>query len=255
MLNKSKIPAIFWLSLLIVSYAIFSYNFFNGWWYASVGTALIVLFSALLYKKNFIQIIGLKLPVRTIVKSLVLAVAVVAGAWLVMKYVGAKKGIVIEYSDWGCYFHIVFYTLNEEIVLGGILLHALTRKWKMEPVAASVLLAVFFSLVHFVFYRWIFIDRGFIAVPTLITLFFIGIVRNSIILYTGHIAYSWALHFGWMALMFGSWHRYAGTENYLGELIRFNTYLGSVEMLIISGLMLLLSCYIWNRKNFESKLQ
>jgi hypothetical protein len=254
MLNKSKTSAQLFLSLLIISYALFSYNFFNGWWYASVGTALIVLFSALLYKKNFIQIIGLKLPVRTIVKSLFLAMVVVAGAWFVMKYVGAKHGIVIKYSDWGCYFHIVFYTLNEEIVLGGILLYALTRKWEMRPLVASVLLAVFFSLVHFVFYRWIFNDRGFIEVSTLITLFFIGIVRNNIILNTGHIGYSWALHFGWMAVMFGSWHRYAGTENYLGELIRFNTYLGSVEMFILSGVLLLLSVYIWGRKGFESKL-
>lgn len=254
MLNKSKISAQIWLSLLIVSYALFSYNFFKGWWYASVGTALIILFSALYYKKNFVQIIGLNLPVRTIVQSLVLAVVVVAGAWLVMKYIGAKHGIVIEYSDWGCYSHIIFYTLNEEIVLGGMLLYMLTRKWKMRPLVASVLLAVFFSLVHFVFYRWIFNDRGIIEVSTLVTLFFIGIVRNNIILYTGHIGYSWALHFGWMAVMFGSWHRYVGTEKYLGELIRFNTYLGSVEMFILSGVLLLLSVYIWGRKGFESKL-
>ncbi|HEX2937252.1 MAG TPA: hypothetical protein VHO72_17995 [Bacteroidales bacterium] len=254
MLTKSKIFARLWLLLLIVFYALFSYNFFNGWWYAFVGTALIVLFSALYYKKNFVQIIGLNLTVRTVVQSLILAIVVVAGAWIVMKYVAAKRGIAIEYSDWGCYFHTVFYTLNEEIVLGGILLYALTRKWKMKPMMASVLLAVFFSLVHYVFYRWIFIDRGIIEVSTLVTLFFIGIVRNNIILYTGHIGYSWALHFGWMAVMFGSWHRYAATEKYLGELIRFNIYLGSVEMLILSSLMLLLSCYFWSRKNFEIKL-
>ncbi len=249
-----RIPDRVWISLLVLSYLLSSYYYFDGWWNSSIGSLLIVFFSYLLYKKEFLNIIGLNLPLRTIVKSIILAAGVVGGAWFIMRYLGDRHGIVIQYSHWKNYYHDIFYTLNEEIVLGGILLHVLTYKWKIKPAVASVLLAIFFSMVHFVFYRWIFNGRGLMATPTLLTLFFIGIVRNNVILQTGHIGYSWALHFGWMAVMFGSWHVYVGTDNYLGELARFNTYLGSAEMLGLSGILVLLSFILWSRNQFCCRL-
>ncbi len=74
------------------------------------------------------------------------------------------------------------------------------------------------------------------GISALITLFLVGFVRNSLILHTRHIGYSWALHFGWMTIMFGSMHIYSETNLRLTELERFNTYLGSVWMVIISAL-------------------
>jgi hypothetical protein len=102
---------------------------------------------------------------------------------------------------------------------------------------ASICLAVVFSLIHYIFYRWIFADKGILSISTLITLFLVGIVRNSLIIHSGHIGYSWALHFGWIAIMFGSSHTYLKTNMYVTEPERFNLYLGSPEMLIISIVM------------------
>ena len=151
-----------------------------------------------------------------------------------MKYIGNKSNIRIAYYNWRDYYHVIFYVLNEEIVIGAILLFALVRRWKIRPLIACLGLALFFSLIHFVFYKWIFLDPGVIGLSTMITLFFVGFVRNSLIIQTGHIGYSWALHAGWMAVMFGCSHTYLNGNMPPTEAEMFNLYLGSTEMLIIS---------------------
>ena len=118
----------------------------------------------------------------------------------------------------------------------------------MNPVVASLTLAILFSIVHFIFYKWIFLDRGTIQITTLLTLFFVGIIRNNLIIQTGHIGYSWALHFSWMAVMFGSAHVNPSKDEWLTEPERFNTYLGSYGMLAISALIVILSLIIIKRK-------
>ncbi|MFN2128401.1 MAG: hypothetical protein ACK2TU_11135, partial [Anaerolineales bacterium] len=104
-----------------------------------------------------------------------------------MKYIGNKNNIHVEYFNWRDYYHVMFYTLNEEIVLGAILLFTMVHRWKIKPMVASLCLALFFSLIHYVFYKWIFLDRGVLGIPALITLFLVGFVRNSLIIQTGHI--------------------------------------------------------------------
>jgi hypothetical protein len=135
------------------------------------------------------------------------------------------------------------------MVLGAILLFTLVYEWKIRPMIASAGLAIFFSLAHFVFYRWIFLDSGVLYISTLITLFAVGFVRNSLIILNGHIGYSWALHFGWIAVMFGSSHVNLNTHTYLGEPDRFNLYLGSPEMLFISLVLGLLFLLYWKKKS------
>lgn len=240
------------LNLLILSYISLSYLPVFGWWYSSVGTALIIFFSYLLWNKLFLKNIGLLLNLKTVIQSLLLAAIVVVCSLFVMKYIAAKHHVTISYTNWREYYHDMFYVLNEEIVMGAIILLVLAPKRKIPPMIVSMGLATFFALIHFVFYKWIFLDRGTIEITTLLTLFFVGFVRNNLILQTGHIGYSWALHFGWMAVMFGSLH-YAQDKNIrLGELVRFNTYLGSVQMLIISGILAGCSLY-WMKKHMPMK--
>ncbi len=221
-------------ALLITLYFLFSYYIFNGWWYSSIGSILIITLSNLIWRKDFLKQIGLQLNIQTIAKAIILAVLITACSLLIMKYIGNRENIRIEYTNWRDYYHDIFYILNEEIVLGAILLFSLVNKWKIKPIVACLLLAVFFALIHFVFYRWIFLERGIIGISTLITLFLVGFVRNSLILITGNIGYSWALHFGWITIMFGSMHTYVDTDLGISEPERFNLYLGSTEMLIIS---------------------
>ena len=235
MIFKLRTPLLF--TLLILIYVLFSYSFLGDWLYSSIGTILIIFLSYLIWAKGFLKQIGLQLNLQTTIKSIILVVIIAGCSLLILKYIGNKNNIRIEYYNWRDYYHVMFYVLNEEIVLGAILLFALVYKWKISPVVASICLAVVFSLIHYIFYRWIFADRGFLGISTLITLFLVGFVRNSLIIHTGHIGYSWALHFGWIAIMFGSSHTYLKTNMYVTEPERFNLYLGSTEMLIISIVM------------------
>jgi hypothetical protein len=239
-------------SFLLLSYLLLSYIPPFGWWYSSFGTILIILFSYFIWDKDFLKHIGLQLDLKTFTGSLILAAFVILCALMIMKYIAARDNVQIRFTNWRAYYHDIFYIFNEEIVIGAILLFALVDKRKIHPIIASVGLAVFFALIHFVFYRWIFTARGIIGISTLTTLFFIGFVRNSLILQTRHIGYSWALHFGWMAVMFGSWHVDLDTNMGLTEPVRFNAYLGSVEMLIISGVLAVL-CLIYCMKKVRKK--
>ena len=234
--------------LLGLSNGIFSYYFLGGWWNSSVGSLLILFFSYLIWNKDFPQHVGLQLDLITIAKSLTLAGVVTVCALLIMKYIANKHNVQIRFTNWRNYYHDIFYILNEEIVLGAILLFAMVNKIKIRPIVASIGLAVFFALIHFVFYMWIFKDRGIIGVSTLTTLFLIGFVRNSLIFQTGHIGYSWALHFGWIVIMFGSMHIDLNSNVRMTEPERFNLYLGSIEMLIISIIIAGLSLIYWIKK-------
>lgn len=235
-------------SLLGLSYGLFSYYIFGGWWNSSVGSVLIILFSYLIWKKDFPRHIGLQFDLKTITKSIILVGIVTICALLIMIYIANKYNVQIGFTNWRNYFHDIFYILNEEIVIGAILLFALVNKLKIKPIIASVGLAVFFALMHFVFYMWIFKDRGIIGISTLTTLFLVGFVRNSLIFQTGHIGYSWALHFGWMVVMFGSMHIDSNTNLNVTEPERFNLYLGSIEMLVISIIIAGLSLIYWIKK-------
>jgi hypothetical protein len=246
MAGRLKNPLLF--SLLILLYLSFSYSYFNGWWNSSVGSILIVIISYLIWGKGFLKQIGLHVNFRIIARSVILAAIITACSLMIMKYIGNKSNIGIVYFNWRDYYHVNFYILNEEIVLGAILLFTLVHTWKIRPLVASLCAALFFSLLHYVFYRWIFSDKGVIEISTLLTLFLVGFVRNSLIIQTGHIGYSWALHFGWIAIMFGSAHKYLNTQMHLSEPESFNLYLGSTEMLIISVILGGITFVYWIKK-------
>ncbi len=224
-------------SLLILSYLLFSYYYFDGWWYSSIGSFLILFFSYLIWRNDFLIVTGLKISVKTVIKTLCLTTLIIISSILIVKHIGLNKGITIEYTNVRNYFHDIFYILNEEIILGGIAIYIMTNKFKLSPVKTSIILALLFSLVHFVFYKWIFNQKGVIEITTLATLFMTGLLRNNLIIINKHIGYSWALHFGWMVIMFGSFPYWTDSEISLSESEIFNIFLGSIEMFVISGLL------------------
>ncbi len=89
----------------------------------------------------------------------------------------------------------------------------------------------------------------------LVTLFFAGILRNNLIIYAGHIGYSWALHFSWIIIMFGKSLRYSEQWGEVSEPERFNIYLGSVEMALISSVLAVLSSMYGILKNSAQREQ
>ena len=226
-----------WTILLLISYLGFSYHIFDGWWYSSIGTGLILIFSYLIWRNDFLKIVGLRLSIKSILKTIGLTIVIIIGSVLIIKYIGSNNKIAIQYSDIRNYYHNIFYTMNEEIVLGGIAIYILVNRLKIKSLLASIGLALFFSIIHFMFYKWIFLQSGLIEIQALITLFLVGFVRNNLIIANRHIGYSWALHFGWMVVMFGSFPYWIDTNIGLTEPEGFNIFLGSNEMLILSCIL------------------
>jgi len=212
----------------------FSYNAFDDWWYSSVGTGLILVFSFLIWRKDFLKVIGLRLSIKSLLKTIGLAILIIIGSVLIINYIGSNNKIAIQYSGISNYYHDIFYILNEEIILGGIAIYILVNRFKIKPLLASISLALFFSIIHFVFYKWIFLQTGLIEIQTLITLFLVGFVRNNLIIVNRHIGYSWAFHFGWIVVMLGSFPYWIDTNTGLTEPESFNIFLGSNEMFILS---------------------
>lgn len=223
--------------LLIASYLLFSYYALGGWWNSAAGFFLILFFAWLLWGKDFSDRTGIRINLRQAILSILAAILIVTFSYFIIHHFAEENNIALKAGEWKDYFHEVFYILNEEIVLGAIILFWLTRERKITPVVSCAMLALFFAIVHFIFYKWIFNDRGIIGIVTVTTLFMIGFLRNSLILISGHIGYSWALHIGWMSVMFGTFHYYKFNGERLTEPSRFNLYLGSPEMLILAALL------------------
>jgi hypothetical protein len=235
-------------AMLFMSYLLFSYYVLGGWWNSSVGTLLILGFSFLIKKNKFPEFTGIKLSPKNLIISLCLAAFLVFLFHYILKSIAKQNNAGLIFTNWKNYYHDFFYTLNEEIVLGAIAINICFNKFKLKPITISLVLALLFSIIHYIFYRWIFLEKGILLIPTLLTLFFIGILRNNLIIITKHIGFSWALHFSWMAIMFGSYHFYRSTNIALTEYQRFNLYLGSKPLIFTTLILALLSSLYLLRK-------
>ena len=235
-MNKKFIRTI-WITLLAFSYMGFTYSGAYGWALSSLGTVLILFFGFLYYRKEFQVALGIGMNWKSVLLSFILAIVFTSGAFLLIKYIAGNHDIKIYPGNYKNYYHIFFYTLNEEMILGGILIYILKVKWKIKSIQIAFGLALFYACLHFVFYKWMFLFHTNLHILTLATLFFVGALRNMLILTTKHIGYAWALHFGWMVLMFGTSHFYISNNERLSEPQLFDTYLGSYEMLGISFLL------------------
>jgi hypothetical protein len=110
--------------------------------------------------------------------------------------------------------------------------------------------------LHYVVYRRIFFGenaRGILTLSTFVTLFAIGVLGNNLILTTGHIGYTWALHFSWIVVMFGGTHLHLESFAELTEAERFNLYLGSTWMLLIAVVLTGLSFFLY-KKGYSSSI-
>jgi hypothetical protein len=223
-----------WIILLLISHLILSYNYHSGWWLSAVGFVVILVFSYLIWGKDFILISGLKINRNNFLETIVMAFLVTGYSVWFIHWIGSKHHVVLEISGIKSYVNDVFYILNEEIVLGAMALFVTINHLKIRPWVASMVLAALVSIAHLVCYKWYFTDKGILQISTLLTLFFIAFVKNNLIIRYKHIGYSWAIHFGWMVVMFGSNHYDIYTHMRITDFERFNMYLGSYEMLFVS---------------------
>lgn len=234
---------------MVASYLVFSYNVFSGFWYSGIGTLLIIFFAFLVWRQEFLYRIGIKIKGTILFASILLVLILTAGGYGLMNFIASRAGVMIQYVDWRNYIHDSFYTLNEEMILGAVLLGWFRDRFKkLSPVAVSVLVAILFAFLHYLFYRWIFLDKGILSWLTLSSLVMVGILRNNLILATGHVWFSWAFHASWMAVMFGTFHYHTENLEGLAEYERFNLYLGSPLTFAIIATFAFISFGLFRKK-------
>ena len=133
--------------------------------------------------------------------------------------------------------HTLGQTLNEEMVLGSLLLkYAAGKLPKLPPAAISILVALAFSLLHYAFYSLrpvTMINYGVLSLAALASIFAVGVLRNNCILSTGNIAFAWGIHFGWNLVFMDSQYLHAATQVKLPEPAMFNAVFGSPAVLLL----------------------
>lgn len=236
-------------AVILVVHLVFSYYYLGDWWNAAIGTLLIVVIGYLAWKKESFNKLGLAVNLQAYGRTIAITLGLLVLFYFTIKNIAVREGILIKASNWKNYFHTAFYVLNEEIVLGAMVLFPFLSGRRINPVYLSIIVAFLFTLMHFVFYKWVFIDRGNLQIITILTLVSIFVFRNNLILLSGHIAYSWALHFSWMVIMFGMDHLPIHSQNELSELTRFNMYLGWWPIFLASILLAAISSVVLSKRD------
>ena len=227
-----------------------SLNYFPdfGWWVSMVGTILILLFGYFSWSKNYKERLGIPTNAMQYFFSFLLLIILLLCSYYLINLIRIQKNLGFGIGFIHNFTHVFFYTLNEELVLGGILLVSLKIRYaKVKPLLISIGVAFIFSILHDIFYWWIFKGsvKGILTNWTLISLLMVGIIRNNLILKTGHVGYSWALHFSWMAIMLGCMFYYPDSTQKLSQTARFNLFIGhKLTIIILSMMMILTSAWI-----------
>ncbi len=225
--------------LLLLVFLLFTYN---TWWLAPLGSALIILLSYAVWPGRNINLLGLKIPPKQGLVSLGLAAGTTGIAWLLIGAVTPTQGIAVtplwSRANWfALVVHTLGQTLNEEMLLGALLLKSFSERFRrLSPQAVSILIALVFSLLHYAFYAFRppgMINYGTLSLVALASVFAAGVLRNNCILSTGNIAFAWAIHFGWNLVFIDSVYLLSAAQVELSEPQMFNAVLGSLPVLIL----------------------
>jgi hypothetical protein len=225
--------------LILIAYFCLTYA---DWWMAPVASVLIVLLAHLACPGRGLDTIGLRIPLAQIGVSLLILCIVAVAAGGIIPTIAASEHITFtpawESKKWTALTHTVGQTLNEEIVLGALLLKSIRKKTRAaHPCVTSAAVALAFSLAHYLFYCARppgSSNYGTLSVVTLVSLFAIGMARNNCILSTGNVGYAWALHLGWNAVFINSTYTWPSSNTRLAEPAMFNVVLGNTTMVAIS---------------------
>jgi len=175
------------------------------WWSFPASTLTLLLLFALRWRRDVARRTGLALGPYGAVATALLGLSL----WLLFRFVLAPsivsaRGLELVASPPLRVAEFAFQALNEEIVLGYLLLVPLAR-WTRRPVTTAVAVALLFAVLHHLLYRYG--ELGMDLAPvTLLALLAVGAVRNAAILLARHVGYAWALHAAWNLVMFsGQW--------------------------------------------------
>jgi len=245
----------FWLGAAGAVAAYLALTFAHAWgpWTALAGSILIVLLMRAACPRDWRDWLGLRLERKAAACTGLLLALCLGGSWALIARIAGTSGLeFIPYASRPhlspYYLHTLGQTLNEELVLGALLLFALRRFLRLPPLGIAVGAGALFSLLHLAFYGgflpWIgHANGGMISGSALLTLFAVGVARNALILGAGHIGYAWALHLGWNAVFLGGTFVRPDALTPFSEPDRFNTFLGAPPALAAS--LLLAAGVLW----------
>lgn len=244
---------ILWIILAYCSLLGLNYLPNIGFYFSGIAFISIILFLFLAYKENWRISSGLFIPKRDMFISFIGLIILTIINYLFIMSITGNKGInyiprIISGSG-ELYFYTIFQTINEEIMMGAVLLFSLRKIFsKLHPLLISIIIAAIFSIVHYIVYRYIFsIGNGILEFPALISLFAVGIVRNNLILSFNHIAYSWMLHLSWNLIFFGGNYYCNGQKLIEADLC--NLFYGNKYFLIITIILVFISIIFYLYKN------
>ena len=227
-----------------------------------LATIFILLIFRLRDPKDWKQKLGIDFKAKNWIEFFITAISILIISFFLIDYLSNTYGFdfkpkIIYYKDFfpssikffpilGDYLYYIPETFNEEIFIGAFLLLGLERYFKkLDTNIIAIGLALIFSLMHQAMYRWSPVQSGILlTMQTILTLFFVGILRNVLILKTRKIAYSWAIHLSFNLIFFQGYFISQTTNNFAEEPERFNIVFGNMTMVLITGLLAFLSL-IW----------
>lgn len=237
-----------------------------GWNFSLIATVLILVIFRFRDPLDWKQKLGIDFVRADWFGFLILTISLLFVSYYLVDYLSEINGYsfrpkLIHYQDYnppdfpffpilGDYLYYIPESFNEEIFIGALLLMGLERTFKkLDKNTIAIGVALLFSLMHQALYKWSPVQPGLLlSLQTILSLFFIGILRNVLILKTRKIAYSWAIHLSFNMIFFSGFFINNSTQGFASEVERFNIVFGNVMMVLITGFLALISL-IWLNKN------
>lgn len=251
------------LILVFVAWITLNYNpqpFFKltsrhwGWIFSACAFILIIQLMRWRNPNDWKLRLGINFKRDDVLKFLSLTVLFLLPLYFLIDHLTLYSGYTFEvlifhykkYFGPDCAFHVVigfylyylFQTLNEEMLIGAILLLGLERRFKnLDQNYINILVALTFSLMHQVLFQLSPGQPGILLkFTTMGSLFFVGILRNVLILKTRKIALSWAVHLSFNLIFYASAIVEPNTKIFASETERFNIVFGNYIFFFLAGI-------------------
>ncbi len=237
-----------------------------SWNLSLLASILIILIMRYRDPIDWKQKLGINFKRHDLIGFLLSTIGLLILSYFLVEYVSRLNGYafkpqIIYYKDYfgsNCPFYLVLAnymyfiteTFNEEMLIGAVLLMGLERKFKtLDRNIIAIMIALIFSLMHQALFKWSPAQPGILLTwTTIASLFFVGILRNVLILKTRKIVFSWAIHLSFNFVFYAGFIVDPITNIFPREPEAFNIIFGNLIMLLLSGLLAVASL-IWLNTN------
>ncbi len=230
-----------------------------GWNFSLLATLLIILIMKRRDPQRWKQKLGIDFTGKDVGWFVATTVVLLVISYLLVSYVSgfsqySFKPQLFYYKQYfsedfpfslvlANYIYYIPETFNEEMIIGALLLLGLNRHYpRIGKTTLAIFVAVLFSLMHQMMYKWSPVQPGtLLTVKTILTLFFVGVLRNVFILKTGKITYSWAIHLSFNLIFFAGLYVDVTSGTFAAEPEKFNIVFGNWLMLGLTGTLAFIS--------------